>query len=108
MIHRQRIAFLACLSLACCQLRANEPISGLPPPLERIIHELANYGDAVVPSLVDLLADSDVEVANMAGAALREIESIEPRHLPQIIEGLDRGVRWLPAALGLPYHRGSR
>lgn len=81
-------------------VKANEPISGLPSPVERIIHKLADYGDAVVPSLVDLLADPDVEVANMAGAALREIESIEPRHLPQIIEGLDRGVHWLPAALG--------
>ena len=81
-------------------VKANEPISGLPSPVERIIHKLADYGDAVVPSLVDLLADPDVEVTNMAGAALREIESIEPRHLPQIIEGLDRGVHWLPAALG--------
>ncbi len=56
-------------------VKANEPISGLPSPVERIIHKLADYGDAVVPSLVDLLADPDVEVTDMAGAALRETKS---------------------------------
>jgi HEAT repeat protein len=66
---------------------------------DRLIKRLLSF-EQVVPSMVELLADSDIDVANLAAETLRDARSIEAVYLPQIIAGLDRGLRWLPPALG--------
>jgi hypothetical protein len=53
-----------------------------------------------VDALVPLLADPDDRVAGLAAFALRDAPRIAPTYLPQIRAGLDRGLRWLPPALG--------
>lgn len=56
--------------------------------------------DSAVPSLVELLADPNERLANLAAKGLREAKSIDPVYLPQVIAGLDRGLDWLAPALG--------
>lgn len=63
------------------------------------ITKLLSFDDAV-PKLIPLLADPDDNVANIAAAALRDAKYIDPAFLPQVKAGLDRGLGWLPPALG--------
>ena len=56
--------------------------------------------DGAVQALVPLLEDPDENVANIAAAVLRDAKQIDPVYLPQIRKGLDRGLGWLPLALG--------
>lgn len=55
--------------------------------------------EGAVEALVPLLADPDERVAGLAAYMLRDAPSIDPAHLPRIIEGLDRKLGWLPPAL---------
>jgi hypothetical protein len=53
----------------------------------------------VVDAMVPLLADADIDVAKLAAYVLRDVETIDPRHLPAIRAGLDRDLGWLAPAL---------
>lgn len=64
-----------------------------------IIDRLNSF-DGAVARLVPLLADPDEDIANAAAEALRDAKWIDPVYLPQIRKGLDRGLGWLPPALG--------
>ena len=50
-------------------------------------------------ALVGLLVHENERVAGLAGYALADTKQIDPRHLPAIEAGLDRGLGWLPPAL---------
>ena len=67
---------------------------------KQLFSELTTFGEAAIPHLVEMLACPDIEVAQIAAAALRDVKNIDPRFLPQIIQGLDRNLDWLPPALG--------
>lgn len=58
---------------------------------------LAHQG--AVDALIPLLKDPDERVAELAAYILRDAPAIDPAYLPQVIEGLDRGVGWLAPAL---------
>lgn len=95
-----------CPSLGVCIehvyefVKSNEPGLGLSPREQAVVQQLTSFGEAAAPNLVGMLADPDIEVAQLAAAALRNIEHIDPVFLPQIIVGLDRNLGWLPPALG--------
>lgn len=56
--------------------------------------------DGAVPALVEMLADPDERLADLAAKGLRDAESIDPIYLDAVKAGLDRGLDWLPPALG--------
>ncbi|TBR39054.1 MULTISPECIES: HEAT repeat domain-containing protein [Dyella] len=71
-------------------------------------HQLLQLDDAV-PRLVEMLGDADIGKATIAAAALRDANAIDPRYLPAIERGLDRGLPWLVAALGrIPSDEAAR
>lgn len=59
---------------------------------------LATVDDGV-DKLVELLADPNPRLADIAAYGLRNAPAIDSRHLPAIVRGLDRGLGWLPPAL---------
>lgn len=67
---------------------------------QALVQKLTSFGNTAVPHLVEMLAYPDIEVAQLAARALRDIDHIDSRYLPQIIKGLDRNLDWLPPALG--------
>jgi HEAT repeat protein len=67
---------------------------------QAVINRLLQFGEQAVPPLIELLADPNEDVAQIAAAALRDVDHIDSRFLPRIIAGLDRGLPWLPPALG--------
>lgn len=92
-----------CPTLQLCLDKVREvadPGRGLTGPEQRVAQRLAEFGEKAVPDLVDMLADPDEAVATVAAAALGDVETIHPKFLPQIRVGLDRGIPWLPRALG--------
>ncbi|MBN2162343.1 MAG: hypothetical protein JXR25_15125 [Pontiellaceae bacterium] len=62
--------------------------------------KLSQYGTNAVPRLIELLKHPDKDVAEIAALALRGCSYIDEKYLPQIIDGLDRDIGWLPNALG--------
>lgn len=119
-----RIEALVALALCACPLAADMPVDPCQTVAECIhrVHDVAKppetpysyisdseralidrflqIGEEAVPSLVGLLDDPNEDVAQVAAAALRDIESIDETHFQKIVEGLDRGLPWLPPALG--------
>lgn len=73
---------------------------GLSGQEQAYIERIKNYQELAVPYLIELLSHEDIDVAEIAAAALAGCSPIDAKHLPKIIEGLDRGIGWLPAALG--------
>lgn len=65
---------------------------------QALIGRILAFDDAV-PALIPLLADPDENVANIAAATLRSAKQIDPVYLPRVLQGLDRGLGWLPLAL---------
>lgn len=65
---------------------------------ERLVEEIRRHPGAV-DALVPLLEHPEDNVANIAAAALRDVPAIDPKYLPQINRGLDRGLGWLAPAL---------
>jgi len=99
----------ACNSVEACIQRVYE----IAEPPESKYHEvskaewavakkLATFGDAAVGLLVPMLKDSREDVAQIAAAALRNIESIDEKYLLNIVAALDSDydLGWLPPALG--------
>jgi len=64
------------------------------------INHVVKFGEPLVDKLVPLLENPDENIATMAAAILRDVERIDKKYLPQIIKGLERGIGWLPPALG--------
>ncbi len=59
------------------------------------LQAMPGVADAMMP----LLADANIEVAKLAAYVLRDVDAIDPRHLPAIRAGLDRDLGWLAPAL---------
>lgn len=59
------------------------------------LQAMPGAADALVP----LLADPEESVADLAAYVLRDMPTIDPKHLPGIRIGLDRDLGWLPPAL---------
>ena len=65
-----------CASLSICIetvhefVKSHEPDRGLSPREQAIIQRLTSFGEAAVPQLVEMLASPDIEVAQIAAAAL--------------------------------------
>jgi len=103
---KSRETAFECASLSICIesvhefVKSHEPDMGLSPGEQAIVQRLTTFGEAAIPHLVEMLACPDIEVAQIAAAALRDVKNIDPRFLPQIIQGLDRNLDWLPPALG--------
>ncbi|MGY1459785.1 MULTISPECIES: HEAT repeat domain-containing protein [unclassified Luteimonas] len=74
------------------------PLGGMGPTADTLKQGVLNRQDAV-DALIPLLKDPDERVAELAAYLLRDATVIDPKYLPQIIEGLDRGLGWLPPAL---------
>jgi HEAT repeat protein len=95
-----------CKSLSVCIDRIGElgrlpnPYGGLTLEQQALIRSVLSFGEAAVPPLVQLLSDPDEAVADLAAAALGGAPRIDPRYLPAIRAGLDRGLGWLAPALG--------
>lgn len=73
-------------------------IAGMRPEesaLSEVMRGLPDAQNALVP----LLSHPNDEVAELASYILRDIKTIDARHLPAIEAGLDRGLGWLPPAL---------
>jgi HEAT repeat protein len=64
-----------------------------------LIERVLSFDDAA-SALAPLLAHSNVNVADLASAALARVQHIDPTYLPRIVAGLDRGLGWLAPALG--------
>jgi HEAT repeat protein len=94
-----------CIDLPACLARLREaaaqprPDASYPKADWELVGRILRF-DGAVPALVPLLADPDRDVAELAGLALREATSIDPRYLPQVRAGLDRKLGWLGGALG--------
>ncbi|HET7845126.1 MAG TPA: HEAT repeat domain-containing protein, partial [Xanthomonadales bacterium] len=69
------------------------------PAAASVAIRLAGFGDEAVPSLVALLDDPDLRVAQLAGNALGEVPHIDAQYLPAIRRGLDRDLAGLAPAL---------
>ena len=101
-----RAAGETCATLDACLARLSA-VAILPgdyahsrtPGEDRLIKHLVRF-DGAVARLVPLLKDPDERIAQIAAAALRDAKVIDPAYLPEIRVGLDRGLAWLPAALG--------
>jgi len=83
---------------AIAQAHEREKSRGMGEQQCRIAERIRSLPGAV-DALIPLLADPDIEVAELAAYVLRDVESIDPRHLPQVKAGLDRKLGWLPPAL---------
>lgn len=59
----------------------------------------AKLGAPIVDEMIPLLKSTDEGVATMAAVVLINVESIDSKYLPQISNGLDRDIGWLPRAL---------
>jgi hypothetical protein len=93
-----------CASLDACiermrVLARGRELGGLGPEDTALIKRITEFGD-VVPRLIPFLKDPDEGIADFTGAVLRDVERIDARYLPEIRAGLDRGLGWLPPALG--------
>lgn len=91
---------LACIDRlhAIARERTADEMAGMGPAedaLSRRMRAMPDAQDALVP----LLSHPDDEVAKLASYILRDIKTIDARHLPAIEAGLDRGLGWLPPAL---------
>ncbi len=96
-----------CASLDECLARLpevatlGESVSGrMDRKQQAFADRLAAFGQAAVPELVSRLGDANIRVAEVSAYALSRMDSIDDVYLPQIIAGLDRGLGWLPGALG--------
>lgn len=81
---------------------AKEPkLPGAPMRQEThtLAERIASFPGAA-EALVPLLADPDPDIAERAGLALSAMPSIPPEYFDAIRAGLERGLGWLPAALG--------
>jgi len=78
--------------------RASGSMPGMGAKQTALKERILGHEDAV-DALVPLLKDPDERVADLAAYVLRDASAIDPRYLPQIREGLDRGLAWLPPAL---------
>lgn len=65
---------------------------------EHLLDEIRRRPGAI-DALIPLLEHPDENVANIAAAGLRDVPAIDPKYLPQIVRGLDRGLGWLAPAL---------
>lgn len=74
--------------------------SGLNESEQSYIEEVLKHEKEAIPRLVAELSNPDENVAEIAAAALADCTHIDEKYLPQIIIGLDRGIGWLPSALG--------
>lgn len=100
------------LPLATARCEEKETLDALLARIEKVPDDSDGLGDEeqayiaklleqeAIPRLVTLLAHPDENVAELAAATLRDCKHIHPKYLPQIIAGLDRGIGWLPGALG--------
>lgn len=80
--------------------KVSDKSSGLGSKEQAYIKKLLKHEQDAIPHLVKLLSHSDMEVAVIAAATLGDCVRIDEKYLPEIIKGLDRGVGWLPRALG--------
>lgn len=67
-----------------------------------IARRISQFGDEAVVKLISLLTGDDEDIAQIASAALRDVERIDPKYLPDILTALDSDMDfgWLPPALG--------
>ena len=67
-----------------------------------IAKRISQFGDEAVIKLIPLLSGDNEDIAQIASAALRDVERIDPKYLPDILTALDSdmGLGWLPPALG--------
>lgn len=79
--------------------RAPAANGGMGPVEQALAEAFGRVGAEAVPQLILRLADSDLRRAELASYMLGSIKPIDPRYLPQISAGLDRGLLWLPMAL---------
>lgn len=95
----------ACIDLQACvqairdYARAGTGGEGRAGPELDALKQATLAHEGAVDALLPLLRDPDLQVAGHAAYLLRDAPSIDPDYLPQIIEGLDRGLGWLPPAL---------
>jgi HEAT repeat protein len=83
---------------AIAKARKGESFGGMGPAEDLLAERLRSFPGAV-DAMVPLLADADIGVAHLAAYVLRDVETIDPRYLPQIEAGLDRDLGWLAPAL---------
>lgn len=94
-----------CDSLGTCLARlrtlatTHGPYGGMGPEEDTLLERIRSF-DGATPALARLLSDPDEKVAELAAYGLSNTPQIDSLHLPDIITGLDRGLGWLPAALG--------
>lgn len=95
-----------CKTLDACLFDSRELASTRTGPPGSMSQQEGQVGkrllkfDGAVPALVALLADTDLVVANVAASVLSDAEAVDPKFLPQVLAGLDRGLTSLPAVLG--------
>lgn len=89
----------ACLASLRTLAEAQGTHRGMGRGEEALLERIRSF-DGATPALVRLLSDPDEKLAGLAAYGLRDTPQIDPIHLPEIIAGLDRGLGWLPPALG--------
>ncbi len=94
-----------CLDLPACihalrttALANNDEHAGMGSDAGKLKQRILAYPGAV-EALIPLLKDDDERVADLAAYTLRDAPAIDPAYLPQIRDGLDRGLGWLAPAL---------
>lgn len=68
-------------------------------PVQRIIKKLWSFKEDGMPFIVALLEEDNELIARIGAVALRDIDYIDEKYLPEIIKGLERDVSWLAPAL---------
>ncbi|GGA80125.1 hypothetical protein GCM10011521_17960 [Arenimonas soli] len=104
-----------CDDLAGCEAQLREAaatykegkVGGVPDGHFAIAETFAAL-EGGVPRLVALLSHPDKRVAELAAIGLRRADFIDERHLPALVDGLDRDLGWLaPALAAVPGERAA-
>lgn len=100
----------ACVRLARDAARpAEASYRSLNDTERQIADRLKSFGPSAVPALIELLNDRNPDASEIAGYALRDIESIDPQYLPDLNRAMRRGDGWIPPAIGrIPTDEAAR
>jgi HEAT repeat protein len=97
-----------CTSLSQCLERIRDTDSRVLRGDSVIYRDIVQFGAPAVDALVPMLTDPDLNIRERAGYLLAQFPSVDPRHLPALVEAWrhgdtinhqGRGNGWLPRAI---------
>src|SRR5262245_42261918 len=88
-----------CATLEACL--ANYPHAassahGVGPREDELAKAVQKYGAQAIPALIELLESPVRNARELAGYTLRDIEGLQPEHLPALMKARRSGDGWIP------------